>query len=200
LRFVLPAGRTLVNADAVGILRGAPNRAVARRFVDFLLSDEAGAIWMLKPGAKVGELHGPRRHGLNRATVLPRLFERIESEAPDATRVLENPFRMRFDFHYDYALASRRWTLLNDLLAALLIDTRSQLEAAIGAVTRLEGERRREAETVLFALPFEERDLDRILELEWPEPVKRERLRIEWTAFARARYEQVARLAPEDRP
>lgn len=191
LEFVLPEGRTLVNADAAGILRGAPNRATAERFIDFLLSDEAAYLWMLKRGESLGGVVGPRRFGLNRATVLPGVFERIEREAPDRTLVAQNPFRMRFQFHYDYELARKRWSLFNDLLGAMLIDTRAELAAAIETWRSLEGDAKREAEAILFAMPFDESDLrDRLLN-DWTDSVKRERMKIEWTEFARARYSQV---------
>lgn len=191
LEFVLPAGRTLVNADAAGILRGAPNRETARRFIDFLLSDEAAYLWMLKHGESIGEHRGPSRFGLNRATVLPGVFERIEREGSGRTLVRQNPFRMQFRFHYDYELARRRWTLMNDLLGALLIDTRDELASAIATWRGLEGEAKLEAEAILFAVPFSESELATILRDDWKESVKRERLKIEWTEFARARYRQV---------
>lgn len=191
LTFVLPEGRTLVNADAAAILRGAPNRETARRFLDFLLSEEAAYLWMLKRGESVAGHRGPSRFGLNRATVLPGVFEVVEREGPERTLVRQNPFRMQFRFHYDYELARRRWTLVNDLLGALLIDTREELAGAIASWRGLEGDAKREAEAILFAVPFDDSELDAILRNDWKDPVKRERLKIEWTEFARARYLQV---------
>lgn len=191
LEFVLPEGNTLVNADAVGILKGAPNLATARRFIDFLLSEEAAYVWMLKVGESIGDHRGPKRSGLNRATILPGVFEVIERTKPDATRVRQNPFRMKFDFHYDYPLAQQRRHLVDDLLGAFLIDTRVELAAAIATWRAATGERKGELESVLFALPFTEDEMPRII-ADYKDPNKRERMRGEWTAYARARYRLVA--------
>src|SRR5947209_18231029 len=39
MSFCLPAGETLVNPDAVAVLRGAPRKELARAFVEYTLSD-----------------------------------------------------------------------------------------------------------------------------------------------------------------
>lgn len=189
LEFVLPEGRTLVNADAVAILKGAPDPEAAEAFVDFLLSDEAGRLWMLKEG----EPGGPRVHPLNRATVLPKLFAAIESERPAATRVKQNPFEMQFDLHYDYAAASARWSLLNDLLGALLIDTQDELAGAVAAAQSLDGPRQAEALGHLRALPFTEAELPGLI-AGWKDSGLRERKRVEWIDFARSHYRAAAAL------
>ncbi len=195
LEFILPSGHALVNADAVGILRGSRHRATARRFIDFLLSDDAAHLWMLKRGESVGEFRGPTRFGLNRATVLPRVFTQLDALAragTPKTLVLQNPFSLRFDFHYDYALANRRWSVVNDLLGAFLIDTRKELAEAIAVWRRLEGDTKLEAEKILFSLPFTEEEMSNRILADWKDTTKRERMKSEWTAFARARYESVA--------
>lgn len=50
LTFVAPEGQSVVDADPVAILRGAPNGEVARRFVEFCLSDEGQLLWQLAAG------------------------------------------------------------------------------------------------------------------------------------------------------
>jgi ABC-type Fe3+ transport system substrate-binding protein len=54
MSFVFPNGLTVINPDAIGILKGAPNRAVAEAFVDFVLSDRCQKLLMLPPGAAEG--------------------------------------------------------------------------------------------------------------------------------------------------
>ena len=53
------------------------------------------------------------------------------------------------------------------------------------------GERKGELEKVLFALPFTEDEMPRII-ADYKDPNKRERMRGDWTAYARARYRLVA--------
>jgi len=186
IEFVLPQGRTLVNPDAAGILKGAPNAGAARDFIDFLLSEEAGRLWMLRPG----EPGGPRDQALSRASVRPALF----AELAGRTSVAHDPFAASYDLHYDYDRASRRWNLLNDWLGATLIDVHAELRAAVGAYHGLRGAAREQAGRLLLQNPAGE---DELLELaaRWDEPGLREARRGAWTEFSRARYREVAALA-----
>jgi ABC-type Fe3+ transport system substrate-binding protein len=38
-------GRTYVDADPISVLRGGPNPDLARRFIEFTLTEEAQALW-----------------------------------------------------------------------------------------------------------------------------------------------------------
>ncbi len=188
IAFVLPEGRTLVNADAAGILKGAPHLEAAERFIDFLLSREAGLLWMLR----TGEAGGPRRHPLCRATVRPALF----AETAGRSSVRENPFLMDQSFRYDYGKASLRWTMLNDVLGALIIDVHAELCAAVRAFHALEGDARARAAELLFRNPFTEEELLEIAGGRWRDEASfREEKRNEWTEFARRNYREVARMA-----
>lgn len=183
--FSLPDGQTLVNADAAGILKGAPNRETAEQFIDFLLSPEAGRLWLLRRG----EAGGPRRFQLNRASVRPDLY----AETAGRSEVTVNPFLQHQLEGYDFALASRRWTVLNDFLGAVLIDTGADLARAMRACRSLAGEPRAAAERMLFQNPVDEDGLNACA-ARWTEATFRETTKNEWTAFARAQYAAVARL------
>ncbi len=186
VEFVLPQGRTLVNPDAAAILKGAPGLPAARQFIDFLLSQEAGRLWMLH----AGEPGGPRDQPLSRASVRPALY----AECAGRTSVAQDPFALRFDLHYDYERASRRWNVLNDWLGATLIDVHPELRAAVGALHRMDGAARARAEALLARNPASESEL---LELaaRWDDAPLRESRRVAWADFSRARYREVAALA-----
>lgn len=186
VRFVLPEGNTVVNADAAGILYGAPEPVIARRFIDYLLSEDAALLWMLKHG----EVGGPRRQDLNRGAIRPGAYE----AAVGRTNVHENPFRSEFRLRYDAGLANTRWMLLNDLIGALVIDTHSELVAALDALDAMDGPARTEAERVLFESPATEAELVAAA-ARWSESAFRERTCIEWTDFARAHYEKVIAMS-----
>jgi ABC-type Fe3+ transport system substrate-binding protein len=185
IEFTLPQGRTLVNPDAAAILRGAPNLAAARRFVDFLLSEEAGRLWMLH----AGEPGGPRDQPLSRASVRPALY----AECAGRTSVAQDPFALRFDLEYDYDRASRRWNVLNDWLGATLIDVHEELRAAVAVLHGLRGPARERAEALLARSPASEAEL---LELaaRGGDAALREERRVAWTAFSRATYREVTAL------
>ncbi|MSR44760.1 MAG: extracellular solute-binding protein [Phycisphaerales bacterium] len=67
LSFCTPKGESVVDADPVAILRGAPNPELAKRFVQFCLSMEGQMLWQLPHGE--GDLCGyprPRQYSLRR--------------------------------------------------------------------------------------------------------------------------------------
>jgi len=52
--YVMPEGQTVINPDSIGILRGAPHREAAERFLEFVLSEDGQTLLMLAPGAPGG--------------------------------------------------------------------------------------------------------------------------------------------------
>ncbi len=105
--YVDPAGETQIDADPIGMLRGAPHPELAERFVRFVLSREGQALWQFAAEAKStdgagGDASwiGPRRHELRRMPVRRDLYEgddfdrfidrvdpyEIASAVPDADR------------------------------------------------------------------------------------------------------------------
>jgi len=63
--FVSPLGGTVYSVDPIGLLRGAPNAAMARSFMEFVLSPEGQRLW----NQKVGTEGGPERFALRRLAV-----------------------------------------------------------------------------------------------------------------------------------
>jgi len=84
--YVDPQGATYMDADPVSILRGGPNAALAKRFVEFTLTEEAQALWQFPskrdPASAtnpVGESKvamGPDHHELRRMPVRRVMYER----------------------------------------------------------------------------------------------------------------------------
>jgi len=68
--YVSPIGGTSVGVDPIGMLRGAPNREVATRFIEFVLSPEGQRLWNYKPGTP----GGPERFALRRLPIQPSLY------------------------------------------------------------------------------------------------------------------------------
>ena len=67
MEFILPEGVTIINPDAIAILKGTANYPAACRFIDFLLSDEGQLLWMLRKGAP----GGPKEYPLTRLSIRP---------------------------------------------------------------------------------------------------------------------------------
>jgi iron(III) transport system substrate-binding protein len=65
LGFVSPPGGTAYSVDPIGLMRGAPNRAVGVAFLEYVLSLDGQKLWCFKPGTP----GGPRDFALGRLPV-----------------------------------------------------------------------------------------------------------------------------------
>lgn len=177
--FVMPDNLTIITPDAIGILKGAPNREVAEAFIRFVMSEEGQKLWLLAektPG-------GPQRFQLNRFSVLPSLYALPQEN----TAVKLNPFSWRSDFTFDPKLSTERWSIVNDLIGALVIDQKSLLtrawKAALdkGALSEQEWQR-------LAAMPVSGDEALAMARTKWRDPEFRNQKLNEWTHFARSKY------------
>ena len=180
--FELPQGLTVVNPDAIGVLKGAPHRELAEMFVQFVLSEQGQKLWVLKPGVE----GGPREFALGRSSVIPGLPARYGDEAA----VHFEPYQYRGGFSFDPGKSNRRWVILNDLLGAVIIDTHDDLAAAWRAVK----DRPLDAPVVreLLRAPVSEQDLLRMAGGRWDDANFRSQTVAGWSAAARARYRRIA--------
>lgn len=155
IAFHLPEGETIINPDAMAVLRGAPRPQLARAFVEFALSDAGQLLFLLQPGQQ----GGPRRFPLCRLSVVEELYDRF----PPAVRSVgdANPFRVKNTIPYNSKLGIGRWDALNDLIGAVIVDAHPELSAAWRAVRQSglsEAEKQR-LEAELFAPPCTEAEL-----------------------------------------
>lgn len=94
--YLSPPGGTVYSVDPIGLLRGAPNRALARSFVEFVLSREGQRLWNQRPGTE----GGPERFALRRLPVRrdaylePGLAER-RSDPEENPYAIEEPLVYR---------------------------------------------------------------------------------------------------------
>lgn len=121
LRFVLPAGLTLCNADAISMLRGAEHPDLAALFIEYCLGEEGQAL-LIRPAGVEGQLREQRR--------FPVRADCYTGDFAPAT----NPYDAKNAFEYDDPLAELRAPILNDLAGAWFVDTHPHLAAAWRAV------------------------------------------------------------------
>jgi iron(III) transport system substrate-binding protein len=69
--YIDPPGETKIDPDPVGLLRGAPHPKLARRFIEFVLSEDGQALWQY-PIAKIGP--GPRWFELRRLPIRRSMY------------------------------------------------------------------------------------------------------------------------------
>jgi len=175
LGFVLPEKATVITPDPIAILKGAPNPAAAKAFIRFTLSPAGQKIWMYKKGAA----GGPEEVSLNKMSVLPMLYGGFRS----VSNVTVNPFEQEGGFMYDFEKGSARWSVLNDLVGAFIIDTHAELAAAWEAA--MDNEKKK---TRLLAPPVTEQQAMELAAGDWKDPVKRNETINKWLSSARDLY------------
>lgn len=128
LRFVTPHGGTAVDTDPIALLRGAPHRELAVRFIEFVLSLEGQKIWNFKVGAP----QGPTRYALRRLPIAPALYRTdFEGYRSDPG---ENPYDEARAFVYH-----REWTgplvrTITFIVKTTCLDAHDELKGAYRAL------------------------------------------------------------------
>jgi hypothetical protein len=129
LKFVLPEGGSSMGADPIGLLRGAPNPELGRRFIDFLLSPEGQATWAYKRGVP----GGPERYALRRTPILPALFaaeRRAFLSDPD-----DDPYTAARRFTYHPGWTAPLFRALSFVIRVMCVDTELELHDAARALS-----------------------------------------------------------------
>ncbi len=100
LGYVEPIGATSINPEPVAMVKGAPRRQVAQRFIEFLLSDQGQRLWITRAGAP----GGPKNNSLRRLPIVPGVYANPVNFTEDV-----NPFGAAESFN---SSASRKKTLM----------------------------------------------------------------------------------------
>ncbi len=188
IKYILPADGTVVNPDSIAILKGAPNLEIAKKFIEFVLSENAQKLWMLPED----DPEGPKwEGGLNRASVLPALYDKL-----DERYVVTNPFKMQVPpFPYDADKGSKRWDIVNALFGVLIIDSHKDLVDAWSTISKCEdAEKRMAATAALVEMPLTENEALTMAENEWANPIYRNEKLKEWGQFAKQKFEKAKNL------
>lgn len=175
--FTMPDNLTIVNPDGIAILKGAPNLEAARLFIEFVMSDAGQKLWFFKKGTP----GGPTTNQLNRFTVLPDLYDQYKSEAA----IKLNPFKWQSDLTYDAETGGGRWSIVNDLIGVLIIDSHTELQHAWKAAMKdgISDEERKQ----ISAMPITASEAQELAKT-WRDPEIRNRTLADWTTFVRAKY------------
>jgi len=185
LSFVLPQAATVVNPDAIAMLRGAPHPQLAREFISFVLSEDGQKLWMLRKNTIPG---APLEYELNKMPVWPSLFQKYQQYVV----FKDSPFLWRDGIRYDTAKGSARWSILNDYIGTLFIDAHAECSRAWRAIMlRPENDPLRQ---MFFAHPLTEDQMLAAATNEYRDPAWRARTVTEWANDARRRYAHIIRV------
>lgn len=175
VQYILPKGVAVANGDGIAVLKGAPHREIAERFISFLLSDEGQTLWRASPGTP----GGPLKYTLGKLPVRPAVYERVSTSG----LVRENPFHWTFSFRYDAAKGGRRWRVVNELFGAFIAEVHRPLREVQAERLAHGGDDR------LFAMPVSELEAERIVEAHSLEdPVARASLLNQWRKASWERF------------
>jgi iron(III) transport system substrate-binding protein len=142
--YVDPAGAVYIDADPASILRGARRPVLAKRFIEFCLSEEGQAMWQFpavggpnglgkdprsvnNPKGENGEPMGPRIAELRRLPVRRVMYEKYKSVMIDQV----DPFVLAS------TTTPKGWrSALGPMMGAFAIDTAAEQRAAWRALNR----------------------------------------------------------------
>ena len=197
--YTTPTGGSSVSADPTSLLRGAPHRELAVRFITFALSPEGQKIWNYRPGTP----GGPRRFALRRLPIRrdfypsddPVLQAAYASNRPYLSDDLAdphiNPYALGAQFVYQPRWTGAHFGLQRDLVRAMCIDSGDELRAAWGAILAHGGpEKNPRAMALLLQLPDQPAPLNWRSAIGAYKQIDRLACLREWTAFFRARYRE----------
>ena len=189
IKYVVPADGAVVTADPIAILKGAPNLPVAQKFLEFVLSEDAQKLWMLRDT----DPEGPEwKGGLNRASVLPALYDKLGERC-----IVPNPFAMEgTPFLYNSDKGSKRWDIVNGLFGVLIIDSHKDLVNAWKAIRKCKDPAKRDAAiAALTKMPITEEEAMEMAVSTWKDPTVRNEKRKEWGQFAKDKFKEARDLA-----
>ena len=180
LGFVQPEGHTILDPDPIAILKGAPHRETAERFIDFVLSVPGQRLLLLPKGA-VG---GPRLATLGRMAVNPKAYE-----GPGDILTGLNPFTQKAAMKFDSVKASALQRVLNDLVGAVHVDVHKNLNAAWKRI--IKNGLKAPALAELTRPPVTEEEA-LALTKKWDEPSYRNSVINNWQGAAKATYKRLS--------
>lgn len=192
--FAYPSMTPIVPAN-VGLVKNSPNVDNAKRFINFLLSEE-GQMLLFKPD-------------IGRLPVIPELYSKAPAGYP-------NPFKMKMGgLDFNSGLSSVRYDLLNSLFDQIVTFRLGELKEAWGAIYKAEkaieeAKRKKrditkanamlaEARSLITKVPVPEakaNDKDFNKAFKGKEKTEaRAKLETEWDATAKANYLKAKELA-----
>ena len=184
LVYVSPKGQTAFTPDPIGILKGAPNRRLAQRFVDFVLSAKGQALLALK----IGERDGPVRTPLGRQPIRRDVYGLY---AEGMSPWVVNPYEAGNEMTLDIDVRHIRYAVLKQLVQAAAVDNLADMKAARRVLIRT-ADPARLAE--FNRLPD---DVDTVADIadiarRLKDPTEAERIVFTWRRFFRDKYRGIA--------
>ena len=127
--YASPPGGSVASVDPVGLLRGAPNRAVAVAFIEYVMSMDGQKLWNFR----VGTPGGPEHFALRRMPVRRDYYGQAEFEALRSDPG-ESPYDQRDPLIYRAAWTGDVFREMAFIIRVMCQDTHGELKAAWRAI------------------------------------------------------------------
>lgn len=128
LQYFTPVGGSAVGVDPIGILRGAPNRAVAEEFLAYVLSPEGQRLWNFR----VGTPGGPEKYALRRLPIRRELY------APGFQQFRSDPKVFPYEeaklFTYHPGWTAPLFKTMSFIIRVMCLDSHDEMAAAWAAL------------------------------------------------------------------
>ncbi len=204
--YMTPLGGSSVSADPISLLRGAPHRELALRFITFTLTEDGQKLWNYRPGTP----GGPRRFALRRLPIRRDFYpsddpviqsnclRHVAHTSDDLTDPTINPYHLAEAFQYQPRWTARHFGIQRDLVRALCMDSGEELRAAWGAILRNGGPQNNpEAMQRLLSMPQDPMPVTWLSAItDYPKADRLEYLRL-WTSAMRRKYREARRRAEQ---
>lgn len=180
MSYVEPAQATAITPDPIALVRGAPQRELAVRFMRFVLSETGQRLWNARPGSA----GGPQQTSLRRLPIRRSVYENPVYLADFVDKA--NPFQTAGAFNKS---ARRQGTqvILGELIQFACIDPLRELRQTRRLILSSPQAKRLDAKLGMF--PFDQREALRRAR-QWKEATEAVRLELgrAWAAQFRAEY------------
>ena len=196
MTYYTPIGGSSVSADPISLLRGAPNRAIAVRFIEFVISPEGQKIWTYRPGTP----GGPNRFALRRLPIRRDFYpspenpalhamhlEHLQHSADDLADPSIDPYQLAETFTYYPRWTAAHFGVHRNLIRAMAMDSGNELQRAWATLRHIPDISTSLPEALL-ALPDQPQPLTWSSALELHRTYNRLELMRLWTNFFRNAY------------
>jgi ABC-type Fe3+ transport system substrate-binding protein len=138
--FITPVGGTSVSCDPISLLRGAPQRKIAVRFIEFTLSEEGQRLWTYRPGVKDADGHpiGPTKYALRRLPIRHDFYVDTENgrtkhkqfSMEDLSDPTIDPYEVAKQFTYYPRWTGSHFGIMREIVRAMCLDSGIELRDA----------------------------------------------------------------------
>ena len=210
MAYITPIGGSGVSADPISLLRGAPHRELAVRFIRFALGTEGQRLWTYRAGTP----GGPVKYSLRRLPIRRDFYpdpadpvehavhqEHLRHSADALGNPAVDPYALAQRFTYQPRWTAGHFNLHRDLIRAMGMDAATELKAAWQAIhAHPDPARRARALALLERLPTRPEPLDWQSALTLSSRHSRLDTMREWTLFYRQSYREALASLTEESP